>query len=196
VSTLRAFYELGVRCVALSRYERRVSNTVGGDLDPFARELIREMDRLGMLIDVSHLLEEGFWQVVEATAGPFVDTHANAYTLCPHPRNLKDDQLRVLAERGGVIGVMAYHPYVHPAEPTLERMLDHVDYLVELLGPDHVGLGLDFDGMGGAGQHAVLRDAAEVPRITAGLLARGYDEASLRKILGENWRRVFRTVMG
>lgn len=196
LGTVRMLYRLGVRCIAVSGYERRVSATEGGDLDPFAVELIREMDRLGIFIDVSHLLEKGFWQVVDAAEGIFIDTHANAYGLCAHPRNLKDDQLRVLAERGGVIGVMCYKPHVHPTDPTLSRMLHHIEYIVDLIGVEHVGLGMDFDGMGGAPRNAVLGDVTEMPKITEGLVERGYSDDEIRGILGENYMRVFEDVLG
>ena len=193
--TVRMLYRLGVRCIAVSGYEHRASATEGGDLDPFAIELIREMDRLGILIDVSHLLEKGFWQVVDAGEGIFVDTHANAYGLCAHPRNLKDDQLKALAERRGVIGVMCYNPHVHPTDPTLSRMLDHIDYIADRIGVEYVGLGMDFDGMGGARQKAVLNDITEMPKITEGLVERGYSDDDVRKILGENYMRVFADVL-
>jgi membrane dipeptidase len=195
VDTLRVFYRLGLRCMALSGYEDRKSDTVGGPLDPFAFDLIEEMGRLGMLVDVSHLLDEGFWQVSKAVKGPFIDTHGNAYSLCPHPRNLKDDQLKALAEAGGVIGVMCYKPFIDSQAPSLSKMLDHIDYIVDLIGIDHVGLGMDFDGMGGAKTNAVLQDVTEIPLITQGLIERGYSKNEVKKILGENFLRVFDAVL-
>lgn len=195
LDTLRILHRLGLRCVALSGYENRKSDTIGGPLDPFAFDLIDEMGRLGMLVDVSHLLEEGFWQVAKAAKGPFIDTHGNAYSLCPHPRNLKDDQLKALAEAGGVIGVMSYKPFIDAQAPSLSRMLDHIDYIVGLVGIDYVGLGMDFDGMGGAKANAVLKDVADMPLITEGLLERGYSKREVKKILGENYMRVFDAVL-
>lgn len=196
VDTLKAFHRLGVRCVALSGYERRGNSTSDVELDPFALELVEQMDRLGIVLDVSHMLEGSFWKVTEAVTGPFVDTHANAYSLCPHWRNLKDEQLKALAEHDGVVGAMCYKPYVDEGDPSLLRMLDHVDHISKVVGVEHVGLGLDFDGMGGAGGNGVLRDVSEVPLIAEGLVQRGYSDDEVKMILGENFMRVFNRVIG
>ncbi len=165
---------------------------VHGGLTELGRAVLSRMQQLGMVVDVSHLSEKSFWDVLAATGGPVVATHSNAAGLTPHPRNLTDQQLRALAERGGVVGVNYYPTFTGGA--SLGRILDHVDHLVVVMGPDHVALGSDFDGF--TGQVNDLEDASRLPNLTAGLLARGHAPGTVRKILGENALRVFRQVWG
>lgn len=163
-----------------------------GGLTPLGRRVLRRMQELGMVVDVSHLSERAFWEVLEATTGPVVATHSNAAALTPHRRNLTDAQLQALARRGGVVGVNFYP--VFTGGPTMERVMAHVDHLVRVMGASHVALGSDFDGF--TQTVAGLEDASKFPGLTAGLLARGYGPADVRKILGENALRVFRVVWG
>ncbi|RMF87934.1 MAG: membrane dipeptidase [Nitrospinota bacterium] len=241
---LRMFHRLGVRSMTLTHFNNNnwadgsgPHQTIPnhGGLTDFGREVIREMDRLRMIIDISHASEETFWDVLDVSTRPVIASHSNAYTLAPHHRNLKDDQIRALARRGGVIGINYFPPFLSSqasaaweemvesetyqqiqeewADDLLAReraveqlaravippvpfslILDHIDYIVNLVGVEHVGLGSDFDGISVTPQG--LEDISRVPLITAGLLERGYAEADIRKILGENWLRVFREVWG
>lgn len=197
---LRMFYLLGLRVVTLVWGPRNeIGDGVSGRTDPgngltaFGRSLIREMNAVGMLIDVAHLNEKGFWDVVELSEDPFINSHANARALCDHPRNLTDRQIRALAERGGVLHVVFTFLDEDPVKATLDRVLDHIDYVVNLVGPQHVGIGSDFDGLSGP-PPVGLEDASCFPNITRGLLKRGYREEDIRLILGGNFLRVFRAV--
>lgn len=161
-----------------------------GGLTPVGRRTLARMAALGIVVDVSHLSEKSFWDVLEATRGPVVATHSNAAGLTPHVRNLTDEQLRALAGRGGLVGVNYYPAFTGGA--TLTHVLAHIDYLVRIVGADHVGLGSDFDGF--AQTVDGLEDVSQLPNLTAGLLARGYSHGDIKKILGANALRVFREV--
>jgi len=197
---LRMFYQIGLRVVCLvwgpsneigDGVSKRTDS--GNGLTSFGLSLIREMNRLGMLIDVAHLNEKGFWDVIEHSMDPFIDSHANARGLYDHLRNLTDKQIRALAEKGGVVHAVFTFLDADPAKATLERVLDHIEYMVDLVGPEHVGIGSDFDGLS-ADAPTGLEDVTCIPRITNGLLTRGYPEDAVKAILGGNFLRVFRTV--
>jgi membrane dipeptidase len=163
-----------------------------GGLTPLGRRVLARMRELRMVVDVSHLSEKAFWEVLAATSGPIVATHSNASGLTPHPRNLTDRQLRALAARDGVVGVNFYPTFTGGA--TICHVLAHLDYLVKIAGVNHVAVGSDFDGF--SGTVAGLEDVSRLPALTAGLMARGYRADDIRKILGGNALRVFRTVWG
>lgn len=200
LGTLRILYRLGVRSLTLTWSQRNDlgdgvnESRTGGGLTTFGLEVVAEMNSLGMIVDVSHLSERGFWDVVEASRAPFIASHSNAYAVCPHRRNLNDDQLRALAKLNGVVGLTFVPAFIDPARPTLDRLLDHADYIAGLIGPDHLGLGSDFDGIDTP--PAGLEDVGRMPGITAGLAGRGWKEADIRKVLGENYLRLFRQVFG
>jgi membrane dipeptidase len=199
LNILHAFHALGVVSMTLTHNPSswaaagNAEHGSGGGLTRFGRDLVREMDRLRMLVDVSHIAERGFYDVLETAERPVVASHSNCAALCPHPRNLSDDQLRALAQQGGVAGITFVPSFVDPGWrdedwprlPTLDQLLDHVDHAVEVAGVDHVAIGSDFDGGG-----TVLKDMTEFPRLTEGLVARSYPEAAIRKILGENLLRL------
>ena len=207
---LRHFHRLGLRSAQLTWNDgNELADGIGveapGGLTPLGRELVAELDRFGILIDVSHLSEPGFWDLTEVTHGPLVASHANAAALCPHPRNLKDDQIRTIAERGGYVGV-CFFPFFVGEEPSLERLLDHVDHIAGLVGVDAVAVGPDYvefaaDLMAAdMGEPAPdfpegLRRVETLPVFTAGLLGRGYGEEDAAKILGGNALRVLRRVL-
>ena len=209
-SNLRDFHELGLRSVQLTWNGRNeLADGVGvpspRGLSPLGRELVAELDRLGILIDVSHLAEPGFWNLVEIVRGPIVASHANTAAVCPHARNLTDEQLRAIARSGGFIGVCFIAAFI--GEPaSLERLLDHVDHIVGLVGVDAVAVGPDYvefalDLMVEPGEESSylgpegLRRVETLPVFTAGLLARGYSEDETAKIVGGNALRVLRAVL-
>lgn len=199
LSMLRTFYRLGVRAAALTWNVRNeladgVAEPRGAGLTEFGREVVREMNRLGMVVDVSHLSEAGFWEVLEVSAHPVIASHSNARALCDHARNLTDDQIRALARKGGVMGINFFPGFLRRDGPArLEDVARHIDHVVELAGPDHVGLGSDFDGISTVPEG--LEDPSRLADLTELLARRGYDDATIRKILGENFVRVFRTVL-
>jgi membrane dipeptidase len=194
---LDAAYQRGVRMMSLTwnhtnKLAGGAMESQCGGLTAWGRRVLARMQDLGMIVDVSHLSEQSFWDTLAATRGPLVASHSNAAGLTPHPRNLSDEQLRALGRRGGVVGVNFYPTFTGGG--SLARILDHIDYMVHVMGPDHVALGSDFDGFTGRVQE--LEDVAQLAHLTAGLLARGYDGQTTKAILGVNALRVFREVWG
>jgi len=205
LGVLRTFYRLGVRNLGLTwNFRNAAADGVaeartGGGLTEFGVRLVKEMNRLGMMIDIAHLAPAGVRDVLALSEAPVIASHANAHALCscascPHRRNLTDEQLEGIAANGGVVGVTFVPAFVteDPNQATLERTLDHVDHIVRVAGVDHVGLGSDFDGFPEGKVNAGLEDVTKMPNITAGLLSRGYKPAEVKKILGGNFLRVFR----
>lgn len=166
----------------------RRSNREHGGLSDFGRDVVREMNRVGMLVDLSHAAEETFYQALELSEMPVVCSHSSCRSLCDHPRNLTDDQLRALAETGGVAQITFYEGFLRrEGRATVEDILAHLLHAIEVAGIDHVGFGSDFDGDGGVPGCA---DASEVINLTARLLAEGLSTDDLEKIWGKNFLRV------
>ena len=163
-----------------------------GGLSPFGREVVREMNRVGMMIDLSHASEKSFYDVLETSSQPVVCSHSSCRALCDHPRNLTDEQLRTIAAKGGVVQLTMYKGFlVKDGEATLDDFLRHLEHAIEVAGIDHVGIGTDFDG---DGTIIGCRDASQAINLTRELLRRGYSTAAIAKIWGENWLRVMERV--
>lgn len=200
VGMLRVFHRLGVRMVGLVHSLRNlladgVADTrTGGGLSELGVQAVEELDRLGIIIDASHLSDAGFWDLIDEAKGPVVASHSNARAVCDHPRNMTDQMIRALADAGGVMGMNFAPSFVHPTRPSVETLVDHIDHIVRLVGPDHVGLGSDFDGIPSTPKG--LEDVTRLPNITAELVRRGYPEDEVRKILGGNHLRVIKRVAG
>ncbi len=198
IAVLRVLYRLGVRCLTLTWNNRnRLADGVGetgsnGGLTDFGRQVVREMNKLGMLIDVSHLSERGFWDVLEVSEKPVIASHSNARAVCNHPRNLTDSQIKALAGKGGVMGITFVPQFVDPGNPSLSRLLDHVDHIVHLAGTDCLGFGSDFDGIDKT--ILGLEDVSKYPSLYRGLLNRGYCDEDVEKLLGKNFLRVINRV--
>lgn len=213
---LRTFYRLGVRCVQPAWIFRNtivdgVWERTTGDISNFGLEVIAEMNELGMLIDVSHMKDQGFQDVMEATRKPVIASHSNSRSICDHPRNLSDDQIKALAENEGVMGLNV--GFVHKnGPPTLQGLLEHVDHVVDLVGADHVGI---FGDLNEQFPEEIYREIwkdtlfsfsfprpqgleslSKLPNFTKGLVSRGYSDQEIEKILGANFLRVFRDVFG
>ncbi len=191
------FYRMGVRAMGLTWNERNmIANGAGewgepGGLSKFGKKVIKRMNKLGMIVDVSHITPPGFWDVIEVSEKPIIASHSNAYALCNHPRNLTDLQIKALAEKGGVMGINFYSEFLNSkGKATLEDIVKHIDYIVELVGPDHVGMGSDFDGISSWPEE--IYDASRFPLIFEELEKRGYKEKDIKKIAGENFLRVIR----
>jgi membrane dipeptidase len=203
LAVLRAFYKLGVRNIGLTWNLRNVAADgvdemrSGSGLTNFGVQLVQEMNRLGIIVDISHLSPTGVRDVLHVSEAPVIASHSNAYALCPHRRNLTDEQLEGIASKGGVVGVTFVPNFVTENKnlTTLKRVLDHIDYMVKTMGLDHVGLGSDFDGFSNAKVQG-MEDVTHLPRLTVGLVERGYSEEDVKKILGGNFVRVFREVVG
>lgn len=196
LARLRCLTRLGVRLLGLVWNQRNaigdgVGEARGGaGLTEFGRAVVRECDRLGVIVDVSHLNERGFWDVLAEGSRPVVASHSDARALCDHPRNLTDAQLRALAANGGVIGINFHSPFLRAdgERAGLTDVVRHIDHVCGLVGPGHVGLGSDFDGIPQAPMG--LEDAARLPALTEALLAHGYTEPDILAILGGNFLRV------
>ncbi len=169
----------------------RGSQTHGGVSD-FGAKVIAEMNRLGLMVDLSHAAESSFYDALQISETPIVCSHSSARALCDHPRNLTDDQMRALAQKGGVCQITLYNGFlVKDGEATILDAMAHLDHAIRVMGIDHVGLGTDFDGDGGV---RGLADASELTLFTRQLLARRYSEEDIQKIWGGNFLRVMSEV--
>ena len=161
-----------------------------GGLSAFGREVVREMNRLGLMVDLSHAAETTFWDALKESRTPIVCSHSSCRALCDHPRNLTDQQMKALAEAGGVMQVTIYNGFLRSdGQATIDDVVRHIDHAVSVMGIDHVGIGTDFDGDGGVPGVAC---ASELINLTRALLRRGYTEEQLRLLWGENFLRVMR----
>ena len=200
ISLLRVFHRLGVRMVGIVHSLRNeladgiADARTGGGLSQLGVQAVEELDRLGVLIDVSHLSDAGFWDLMEVAKGPVMASHSNARAVCDHPRNMTDEMIKAMADRGGVMGMNFAPSFVHPTSATVQEVVDHIDHIVDLVGPDHVGLGSDFDGI--PYTPVGLEDATKMPNLTAELVKRKYDEEDIKKILGGNHLRLIKQVVG
>jgi membrane dipeptidase len=158
-------------------------------LTPFAREALAEMNKLRMAVDVAHLNDAAFWQVMESAECAVSYTHGSCYALSPHSRGLTDEMMRALAERDGVMGIAFYPPFIHPTDPSLEHLCDQFIHAVEVMGPEHVGIGSDFDGMGGT-VRPIPEDVSHLGMLFEALAKRGLDEETLCLIAGESFLRL------
>ncbi len=196
VANLRNFYRLGVRAMTLTWNNRnQLADGVGegefaSGITAFGYEIIAEMNRLGMLIDVSHLAEKGFWDVVRASKVPIIASHSNAAALCQHRRNLTDKQIMAIADSGGVIGVNFCPAFVcnSPKDATIDRVVDHILYLVNLAGTNGVAIGSDFDGI--ATTPHGLENVEKLPQLIPKLKKRGLSTANIEAVMGKNLLRV------
>ena len=169
----------------------RGSNTHGG-VSRFGEQVIGEMNRLGLMVDLSHAAEKSFYDALDISQTPIVCSHSSCRALCDHPRNLTDEQMRRLAARGGVMQVTLYNGFlVKDGEATILDVMAHLEHAISIMGIDHVGLGTDFDGDGGI---RGLRDSSELLQFTRQLLARRYAECDIQKIWGGNFLRVMSQV--
>ena len=169
----------------------RGCNTHGG-VSRFGEQVIREMNRLGIMVDLSHASEKSFYDALDISSTPIVCSHSSCKALCDHPRNLTDDQMRALASKGGVAQTTLYPGFLKKeGEATIMDAIAHLEHAIKIMGIDHVGLGTDFDGDGGV---IGLADSSELINFTRQLLARRYSERDIQKIWGGNFLRVMSLV--
>jgi membrane dipeptidase len=167
-------------------------------LTAFGRQVVREMNRVGMIVDLSHVSDRTFYDALQETSRPVIVSHSNARLLSPNPRNVTDDMLRAIRDNDGVIGVNFAGDFLkvddsgnlrlRAGPPTVETVLDQIDHIVQVAGIDHVGIGTDYDG--GIKPARGLETARGAPKVLDGLRRRGYSEENIRKIAGENFLRV------
>jgi len=199
---LRSFYSRGVRLLTLTwnrinAIGRGAAHPGPDGLTPFGLKVIAEMERLGMIVDVSHLCDQALKEVLEVVRQPVVASHSNSRELCAHRRNLTEAQAEGIAVTGGLVAVTFAGAFVDPdpAKVTVSRLVDHIDHLVSVIGSSHVGLGTDFDGFGSR-TGVLMQDCTHIPELTAALVERGYSDDDIRKIMGGNWLRVIEKVVG
>jgi membrane dipeptidase len=219
VEFVETFYRLGVRMMAFTHFGRTAmadgtaEDDAGSRLTRAGAEAVAEMDRLGIVCDVSHLGIRGTEHVLELATRPIIASHSSVRTLADHHRNLHDDAIEAIAACGGVVGINVFPWFIDLKEPTLERVVDHIAYVRDLVGVDHVGIGPDFireywdefysnyktfelEGLELNSAIDKMAYSRDLPNLTAALLERGFADDDIRKILGENFLRVFRQVMG
>jgi membrane dipeptidase len=204
IGVLRVMYKLGVRMLTLTHFPRNElgdgsRDDSGSHLTDFGIAVLEEMNKLGMIVDVSHLNETGFWDVMEKTDNPVIASHSNCKEFSDHHRNLTSEQIKALVKKEGVMNLSYCGGFIKQGvtrdnlnEVGLDEWLNHVDYLVNLVGSNHIGLGSDFDG--GCG-FSGMDDVTKVPKVTRGLMTRGYSDEDIEKILGRNNLRVFKHVL-
>ncbi|MCI0387609.1 MAG: dipeptidase [Acidobacteria bacterium] len=218
LSTLRQFYRLGVRYITLTHTNtNNWADSAGGINNPaekrhgglsdFGREVALEMNRLGMMLDVSHVADDTFSDLIETTQAPVIASHSSCRALTNVPRNMSDDMLKALAKNRGVVMINFYNGFINteyakpgmlaPVTPantaTMEMLMQHFEHAIKVAGIDHVGIGSDFDGVDGM-LPGGMEDVSKLPVITYELLKRGYSENDVKKVLGENLLRVMAEV--
>lgn len=200
LSALRMFYRLGVRSICLTwNYRNEIADGVkdastGGGLTPFGRRVIKEMNALGMLVDLSHISERGFWDVLETSSSPVIVSHSNAKKLCSHIRNLTDDQILAVKQNGGVIGINLYPEFLNDSgEAELKDIINHIEHIISLTGPDHIGLGADFDGIEKV--PAGINGVENIDRIFSELGRLNYAQANIEKLAGGNFIRLIKGIL-
>ena len=212
LAVLRDYQRLGVRYLTLSHSVNTNWADSSGDkpahngLTTFGKDVVRELNRLGVMVDISHVADKTFWDALETSKAPLVASHSSMRAISGHARNMTDDMVRALGAKGGVVminysvGFLSNErfeaaqrnvPEADLPRVSWEKIVDHIDHAVKLAGAAHVGLGSDFDG---TTVPDGMEDASKLPKITAALLAKGYSEQDVKNILGENILRLLERV--
>ena len=241
LGVLRMYHRMGIRSMTLSHFQNNnwadssTDKPVHNGLTDFGKDVVREMNRLGMLVDISHVSDKTFYDAIGVSTKPVILSHSSCRAISDVPRNVTDDMIRALAKNGGVMGINFGEGFISPkdaetlrrtisnnakapvlygkalddyaskeflkefsakykAQATLEDVVAHIDHVVKIAGIDSVGIGSDFDGITGPPQG--LEDISKMPNLVAALLKHGYSERDIKKILGENYLRVIRAVVG
>jgi membrane dipeptidase len=187
IAVLEILYRLGLRSIGLTWNHRNlladgIGENNGGGISDKGKEMIQAMDQMGIMLDLAHISEKAYFEALEHYNRPVIISHANARQLCPHRRNLTDEQLRALARHGGVVGVNQVADFVALEKPSLDKFIDHIIYISELIGVEHVALGSDFDGA----DDIVLKGVQDYKKLPEKMRERGFSEDEIRKILSEN----------
>ena len=201
IKNIKKYKDMGVQYMTLCHsYDNDICNSSSNTADaskgltPFGRKVVKEMNKVGMLIDISHASEGTFWDAIKYSKDPIFASHSSVKALCDHDRNLTDEQLRALAKNGGVIHICIYGGYLNKdaKAASIEDVVAHIDHAVKVAGIDHVGIGSDFDGGGGV---LGCNGDNDMINITVKLLEKGYSEEDIRKIWGGNFFRVLDQVI-
>lgn len=207
---LDMYYRFGIRSSMLTWNKRNLfasgTDEKTGGLTDLGKSAVKKMNELGILVDVSHLNEEGFWDVIKINRKPTIASHSNARALFNHDRNLSDEQIKAIANSGGVIGAVSYFSKVDEDNPqkvrtsdddteTIHDVVKHIDYMVNLVGYDHVAFGFDFNMYLGDFGVKGLESVEKIKDLIKLLIERGHSLEGVRKIAGENWIRVLKEVL-
>ncbi len=219
LSPLRLFHAVGLRMLSLTWSRRNAfgdgawEHESRGGLTRLGRQAVAELDRLGIIVDVSHASDRTAWDILNIARGPVVASHSNARAVRDHPRNMPDDLLKAVAQTGGVIGVTAVPGFISDGPATIPAWLDHLRHVIDVAGIDHVGIGADFihhvEELGGVLEMASwapdwgerlppfegMLSPEDLPNLTAELCNSGFSEPELRKIFQQNYMRVFQRVL-
>jgi len=198
INNIKRFAEMGVKYITLSHNGNNdICDSNSGiaehnGLSEFGKEAVKEMNRCGIIVDISHTSEKTSFDVLAISRYPVIASHSSVKALCNHPRNLSDKLIKAIADKGGVVQICLYHGFLKKnGQASLKDAVDHIDYVVRLAGIDHVGIGSDFDGGGGI---KGLQTAGDFPQFTMELIRRGYSDTDIAKIWGGNLMRVMEEV--
>lgn len=199
VNNVRKFRDMGVSYITLCHNgDNDLCDSARGKgewkgLSPLGKQMVAEMNRLGVMVDISHAAESTFYDVLECSRYPIIASHSSARALCNHPRNLTDDQLKAIAGQGGVVQLCLYKGFINEEaeKASVSDAIRHINHMVDLIGVEHVGIGSDFDG---DGELIGCRASNELINITMHLLKEGYSETDISRIWGGNFLRVMRQV--
>lgn len=198
IANLRILHRLGVRLMTLTWNKQNeisdsIMDTTNNGLSDFGILVVHEMNRLNMIIDVSHISVKGFWDVMQYSCEPIIASHSNAKALCSHPRNLDNDQIRAIEESKGVIGINFYVPFLTRGIGAIDDIIKHIEYIAGLGGIDIVGFGSDFDGIDQLPHD--IEGPHHFPRIIEKLLQLNYSEKDVNKISSGNFLRVMKAII-
>ncbi|MFC1713929.1 dipeptidase [Candidatus Poribacteria bacterium] len=210
VDILQILYRLGIRSVGLTHGEggdkpvhlqgtrspfgfctakdRERERKEASGLTSFGQEILRLSNEMGIVTDLAHINDRAFYETLERSSLPLTMTHTAVFSLNPHWRCLTDDQIKALANAGGVMGIAFAPDFIHPEEPTIDRLVDHICYVADLVGIEHVAIGSDFDGLGRS--IPVVPDASQLVNLTQSMMARGLSEDEIQKVWGGNFLRL------
>ena len=202
IKNLRNFYDLGVRLITLTwNYENSIGypnckkEFVNKGLKPFGIDVVEEMNRLGMIIDVSHLSDGGFYDVAKYSNKPFVASHSNSRSLCNHSRNLKDDMIKIIGNKGGVIGINFEKSFLRENGTcsSVEDMINHIKHIYKIGGEDIISIGSDFDGINP--DNLEIGNISQIDKLILGLQSSGFNGDFIDKVLYKNALRVIKDVL-
>lgn len=199
LSSLRMLYKLGVRAMTLTWNGRNeIADGIGeggmaGGLSKFGIDVVREMNNLGIIVDVSHLSERGFWDVAECSSQPFIASHSNAKVLCSHPRNLTNEQIAEIVKQNGFIGINLYSMFLRENDAKISDIIRHIDYFMSLGAEDVLGFGADFDGVDDLPEN--ICGIEDMQKIINELIKIGYSDNVLNKLLYSNLHSAVKQIM-
>jgi len=199
ISNLRMFYRMGVRSICLTwNHRNEIADGVGESnadrgLTAFGREVIKEMNSLGMLVDLAHISEKSFWDVMEYTDKPVIVSHSNAKKICPHKRNLTDEQIMAIKNNGGVIGINLYPWFLNKTGiASIKDVIMHIEHIASLTGEEHIGIGADFDGIESTPED--IGGVEDIHKIIDELQKLNYPQTFIDKFASGNFLRMLKLI--